>query len=372
MTTAPVVPPSAPLTVDELGDRVFQAALGMLDTMSIYVGDHLGWYRHLSESGPATAEQLAAATGTHPRYVREWLEQQAVTGLLSVEDGAGGEGSRPDPATSRRFVISPAAVEVFTDTSSLSYLTPLTTMLAGMSVQLPALLDAYRSGGGVSWRQYGAGVRQSQADMNRPWFEHELAGALRDVDEVHQRLSLDGALVADVGCGAGWSSIALAAAYPGLTVEGIDVDEPSIAMARANATAAGLADRVSFTTADAATLADGGYDAAFAFECVHDLSQPVDLLAAVRHSLAPGGFLIVMDEAVASQFHPDGDDLERVMYGYSLFLCLPDGMSSQPSAETGTVMRESTLRSYAGQAGFTQVSVLPIEGFAFFRFYLLR
>ncbi len=377
MSTASSPTSTAPATADELGERVFTAALGMLDTLSIYVGDKLGWYRCLAEAGPMTADRLAAATGTHPRYVREWLEQQAVAGLLTAQDdpadpGVAAHDPEWDRGSSRRFSISPAAVEVFTDTTSLGYLAPLARMLAGVSVQLPALLGAYRSGGGVSWEQFGSEVREAQADINRPWFERELAGALFGVTDVHQALSADGARVADVGCGAGWSSIALARAYPQLRVDGIDIDEPSVTMARAHAETAGLADRVSFVAADAAHLEEGGYAVAFAFECLHDVPRPVELLAAVRRSLAPGGFLVVMDEAVAPQFEPDGDEVERVMYGYSLFLCLPDAMSSPPSAGTGTVMRESVLRSYAKQAGFTQVSVLPIEGFAFFRFYLLR
>ncbi len=372
MSTASPQSSVASVTVDQLAERVFTAALGMMDTLSIYVGDQLGWYRALAANGPTTADELAAATGTHPRYVREWLEQQAVTGLLAVAAQPDDPADGSDPPAAPRFSISAAAAEVFTDTTSLGYVAPLARILAGMSVQLPALLDAYRSGGGVSWQQFGDEVRQSQADINRPWFERELAAALRGVAEVHEALSAVGARVADVGCGAGWSSIALAAAYPQLQVDGVDIDEPSVVMARGNAAGAGLADRVTFTTADAGRLAESGYAAAFAFECLHDVPRPVELLAAVRRSLAPGGFLVVMDEAVAPQFQPDGDDVERVMYGYSLFLCLPDSLSSPPSAATGTVMRESTLRSYAEQAGFTQVAVLPIEGFASFRFYLLR
>lgn len=177
------------------------------------------------------------------------------------------------------------------------------------------------------------------------------------------------ARVLDVGCGGGWSSIALSRAYPSAEVHGIDIDAPSVSMATANAQAAGVADRVRFFHGDAGELPADGYDAAFAFECVHDMPRPVDVLTALRRSLAPGAPLIVMDEAVADAFAPDGDDLERLMYGFSLFICLPDGRSSRPSAATGTVMRPSRLREYAKAAGFDEVEVLPIDDFSFFRFY---
>jgi 2-polyprenyl-3-methyl-5-hydroxy-6-metoxy-1,4-benzoquinol methylase len=349
--------------VEALGGRIFEAALGAADILSIYLGDRLGWYRSLAADGRCTATELAGRTGTHERYAREWLEQQAVTGLLSVEDAG-------DPAD-RRYSIPAAAAEVFTDETSLSYLAPFARMFASAAIQLPSLLDAYRTGGGVGWKQFGADARESQADMNRPWYERQLPGALAATPSVHEALSRPGARIADVGCGGGWSSIALARAYPDATIDGIDVDAGSVDMARKNAASAGVADRVTFTHADAAGLTDATYDAVFAFECVHDMPRPVDVLAAVERALTPDGFVVVMDEAVAEKFSAPGDDLERIMYGFSLLVCLPDGMSSPPSAGTGTVMRPDTLRRYAQEAGLTSFEILPIEGFGFWRFYRL-
>jgi SAM-dependent methyltransferase len=368
---------AAPDTSEAVADRILQSALGMVDTLAVYLGDRLGWYRSLAAGGPATALQLAERTGTHPRYTREWLEQQAVTGLLSVAEpgrppGAeAGEPGSPDRADARVYSISAGAAEVLTDEGSLNYVAPLARMFAATGPALPALLRAYRSGGGVSWDELGDDARQSQADMNRPWFEHELAGALEDVPSVHEALSQPRARIADVGCGAGWSSIALAKAYPEAEVHGYDIDEPSIGMARDNAKKAGVQDRVRFTAADAAGLPARHYTAAFAFECIHDMPRPVDVLAAVRRSLVPGGFMVVMDEAVADEFAPNGDELERLMYGFSLFICLPDGMSSPPSVGTGTVMRPATLRRYAEEAGFAQTEDLPISEFGLWRFYRL-
>lgn len=144
-------------------------------------------------------------------------------------------------------------------------------------------------------------------------------------------------------------------------------------MARAAAEEASLADRVSFRLAEAETLTkQDHFDAVFAFECVHDMARPVEVLASIQQAVRPDGAVVVMDEAVADTLTTPGDQLEQVMYGYSLFICLPDGMSSTPSAGTGTVMRKSILESYARQAGFSSVDVLPIEDFGFFRFYQLK
>ncbi|WP_454042752.1 class I SAM-dependent methyltransferase [Cellulosimicrobium sp. Marseille-Q8652] len=361
--------------VDAFAERLFAATLGAIDVLSVHVGDRLGWYRALTASGPLTSTALAEATGTHERYAREWLEQQAASGILAAEDPAAGPALGADPqdlARERRYALPAAHAEVLTDATSLAYSAPLARFVGAIGPQLPHLLDAYRTGGGVSWDQLGDDAREAQADVNRPWFERELAPALARLPEVHDVLSRPGARVVDVGCGFGWSTLAIARAYPGAVVHGIDVDRPSVEAARTAADAAGLGDRVTFHLADAAelTLADP-FDAAFAFECVHDLPRPVAVLDAVRRAVRPDGLVVVMDEAVADEFSAPADDVDRIMYGYSLFVCLPDGLSTQPSVGTGTVMRPATLRRYALEAGYSGVEVLPVDDFSFFRFYRL-
>jgi SAM-dependent methyltransferase len=348
-------------TAEQFAERLFGSALGFADILAVYLGDRLGWYRSLAAEGPSTAEELAERTGTSSRYAREWLEQQAVSGVLSV--GPAG--------ADRRFTLPAGAVEVLTDERSLNYFAPVARIFGAVGPVLPELLSAYRSGGGVIWADFGADAREGQADINRPWFD-ELPRAFAGVDGLHSLLTQPGTRVADVGTGAGWSSIALARAYPGLQVDGFDIDDPSIELARANAADAGVSDRVRFHNADGDGLSNfGRFDAAFAFECIHDMPRPVEVLADMRRAVREGGPVIVMDEAVAETFVAPGDDVDRMMYAYSLFICLPDGLSHHPSVGTGTVMRPDVLRGYAREAGFADVEILPIEDFALFRFYSL-
>ena len=350
-------------TADEVAERLFGSLLGTVEILSVYIGDRLGWYRSLASEGPASSVELAQRTDTQVRYAREWLEQQAVAGLLTAEsDGA------PDD---RRFAIPPSTAEVMTDPTSLAYLAPFSRVIGAVGPVLPQLLEAYSNGGGVSWDALGNDARESQADANRPWYEKQLGPALASVPAVHEVLSAPSCRVLDVGCGGGWSSISLARAYPSATVLGVDIDQPSVDLATANARAAGVGARARFLCQDAASLPERTVDVAFAFECLHDMPRPVEVLSAVRRALAPGGSLIVMDEAVAEAFAPDGNDLERIMYGFSLLVCLPDGLSSPPSVGTGTVMRPSTLQRYGETAGFAACEILPIEDFGFWRFYRL-
>ncbi|WP_353828729.1 class I SAM-dependent methyltransferase [Agromyces sp. SYSU T0242] len=348
--------------VDAFAERVFGAALGALETMSVHLGDRLGWYRILAERGALSSGELADAAGTGERYTREWLEQQAVLGILAVDDAAA-------EASARRYELPAAHAEVLTDAGSLAYSAPLARMIAGSAIQLPAILDAARSGGGVPWERFGADARDAQGDINRPWFEHRLAEALAGVPELDEVLRRPSARIVDVGCGHGWSTIALARAYPDAALVGVDVDEPSIEAARAHAADAGLSDRVTFVLGGGETLADeDGFDAGFVFEAVHDMPAPVEVLAALRRAVRDDGAVVIMDEAVAERFTPDGDEVERIMYGYSLFVCLPDSLSTPGSVATGTVMRPAVLEGYARQAGFAAAEILPIEGFAAFRF----
>lgn len=348
--------------VNDVAGDVFTKLLGGIETLSIYLGDRLGLYRALQDA-PATPSELAARTGVHERYAREWLEHQAVAGLLQTETDAAG---------SQRFALPAAQGEVLADPSSLAYSAPLARMLVAAASRLPELMEAFRSGGGVEWASFGPDARDAQGDVNRPWFEFALAGALTEVADVHDVLSRDGARIADVGCGHGWSTISLARAYPRASVDGFDLDEPSIEAARAHAEGA---PNTTFTVLAGEAVAEGregAYDAAMIFEALHDMPDPVGVLASLHRAVKHDGVVVVMDEAVAESFAAPGDEIERAMYGYSVFICLPDSLSTPGSVGTGTVMRRSTLEGYARAAGFSGVRVLPIEGFAAFRFYLIE
>ncbi|MDF8263123.1 class I SAM-dependent methyltransferase [Luteipulveratus flavus] len=350
-------------TAEDLADRIAGACVQMMDVLSIALGDRLGFYRALAAEPGRTVSELAAATGTSERYVREWLEQQAVTGFVVIDDSAA--------CADRRHTLAEGAAEVLTDADSLLFLAPLARQLAAAARMVPAIGDAVTSGGGVPWAAYGTDMRESEADLNRPAYLHLLATEwLPALPDVVERLRAGGR-VADVGCGAGWSSIALAHGFPESHVDAFDLDEASVALARSNVAAAGLSERVEVRHVDIGQVpAATSYDLVTAFECLHDLPHPVEALRAVRALASPDGVVLVGDMKVAEELTAPGDDVERMMYGFSILVCLPDSMATPGSAATGTVMRPQTLRRYATDAGFTQVEVLPVEHDTW-RFYRL-
>lgn len=350
---------------DALLGRLFEANLATYDLATIYLGDRLGFYRSIAERGPATSAELASRTQTQERYAREWLEQQAVTGILEVDD------PHATPSA-RRYSLPMGHAEVLLDRDSLNYLAPLGRFTIGVLTGLPKLLQAFREGGGVAYPDYGVDAREGQADVNRTMFVNLLGSQwLPAIPDIHTRLQADPpARVADVACGTGWSSIALARAYPKVRVDGIDLDTASIEMARKNAIAEGLTDRLTFEVRDASDpRMRGRYDLVTIFEALHDMARPVEALRAARAMLAERGTVFIADERVDQSFTAPNKQ-ERLFYSWSVLFCLPTGMADQPSAGTGAVMRPDTLRSYAAEAGFRKVEILPIEN-DFWRFYRL-
>lgn len=351
---------------DELVERLFSASLGMAEVLTVYLGDILGLYRALERAGSLTASELAKETGIFERYAREWLEQQAAAGILTVDDVSA-------QADERRYLLPPGHIEPLLDPDSPYSIAPLCKSFVAVSGAMPALVAAFRSGGAVPWSAYGRDMVEAQGDFNRPWLVGSLGTEyLPSIPDVHERLTSEpSARVADVACGVGWAAISLARAYPNITVDGIDPDEPSIEIASRNAKEAGVADRVRFEARDAADATlESQYDLAMVVESIHDMSQPVAVLSAIRKMLKPGGTLIVADERTEDSFTAPASETERLFYAYSVLCCLPSAMDDHTSAATGTVMRRSTFETYAKEAGFDGVSILPIEH-DFLRFYRL-
>src|SRR5262252_538575 len=223
------------------------------------------------------------------------------------------------------------------------------------------LVEAYKAGDApppLPWAPEG------RADYNRAVYLNLLGRQwLPAIADVDQRLRREPrARVADLACGLGWSSIAMAQAYPLITVDGFDLDPDAIAAARRNAGQAGLSSRVTFTVTDASGPGmSGRFDLVTIFEALHDMSRPVDVLGVARGLLAEPGSVVIADELVEEDFTAPASDLERYHYAWSVVSCLPSAMGDPETAATGAVMRTATLRRYAQEAGFRGVEVLPPE-----------
>jgi ubiquinone/menaquinone biosynthesis C-methylase UbiE len=348
---------------EALAARLFRDMAGALELLTVYLGERLGLYQALHDHGPATSAELAARTGTIERYVREWLEHHAASGLVAVDDPAAGPQER-------RYRLPPGHVPVLADTDDVRYQAFNGVEIVRAARWLPEVAAAIRGGGApppLPWAPEG------RPEFNRAVFLNLLAKhwlpAIADVD---LRLrSEPPARVADLACGTGWSSIAMAQAYPLISVDGFDLDAEAIRAARRNAEETGLADRIAFTAADASGPGvSGQYDLVTIFEGLHDMSRPVDALRVARGMLRKPGCVIVADELVEDEFTAPASIEEQYHYGWSVVACLPAVMGDPDTAATGAVMRPATLRQYTLEAGFRDLEALPVKA-GMLRFYRL-
>jgi 2-polyprenyl-3-methyl-5-hydroxy-6-metoxy-1,4-benzoquinol methylase len=345
--------------IDQVGERLFGDVNGAMTVLNVYLGHRLGFFRALAEGGPTTPAELAKETACAERYVREWLECMVVNEYLEHEPVLG------------RFTLPAEHAAVLADPASAAFAAPFTCFIPSLAQALPQVLDAFRSGGGVPYENYGADVREAIGTGNRPMFVNDYVSKwIAAMPDVAARLRAGGH-VADIGCGVGWSSISLAQGFPEIHVDAVEPDAASAAEARANAAAAGVADRIEFheATAETAPLR-GPYDLVTAFECLHDMAYPVAALRRMRALAGSYGVVLVADEAVADTLEDNHTFVGRLNYNFSVLHCLPQAMVYPGAAGTGTVIRPSTLRRYARAAGFTRIDVLSIEN-PLWRFYRL-
>ncbi|MGH8939932.1 MAG: class I SAM-dependent methyltransferase, partial [Actinomycetes bacterium] len=313
---------------DALVERLVESATASLEMFSIFLGRAVGAYQALADAGSAglTIDDLAKQCDIHPRYAREWLEQQTVAGLLRHAAGS--------------FSLPAGYAAVLVDPESPAYVAPLAELLVGISGVLPRLPAAYRAGTGVPYADYGPIFRGGQGAMNRPAFA-DVADWLATMPDVRARLDNPGAAVADLGCGEGWSTIALARALPQATIHGFDLDEASVVSAREHVAASNVGDRINVSRSDGLS-GDAAYDLILIFEALHDLARPTEVLRAAHASLPANGVVLVGDERVADEFGAaNGDLVERMMYGWSVVHCLPASLADAPSDGLGTVLRRS-------------------------------
>jgi len=308
---------------------------------SVVVGDRLGLYKALAGK-PQTAQELADATGTDPRYVEEWLRGQAAGGYVGF-DAAGGT-----------FSLSEEQAFALTDPDGPVYVPGAFELALGSLKAVPRITEAVRTGAGVGWHEHDGDVFTGCERFFRPGYLANLMPAwLPALDGVEEKLRA-GATVADIGCGHGSSTVLMANAFPASTFVGSDYHDGSIDQARQRATEAGVSDRVSFQVASAQTFTGGPYDLVTTFDAIHDMGDPLGAATHVRENLAPDGTWMIVEpfagDTVAENMNPVG----RVYYSFSTFLCVPNALSQSGGYALGAQAGEPPIRRLVTDAGFTR------------------
>ncbi|MCW2621787.1 MAG: class SAM-dependent methyltransferase [Frankiales bacterium] len=318
--------------VDEVG--------ATLNTALVVLGDALGFYRAMADGRPVTATELAEQTGTSEHYTREWLAAQAAGGYLTYDAGPG------------RYTLPAEHAVALTDETSPAYLPGFFQLAHGTVRDAPAILDAARHGDGLGWHAHNGDVHLGCERFFRTMYRaHLVDGWLPALDGVVDKLTR-GASVADVGCGHGASTILMAQAFPRSVFVGSDYHPESIAVARARAEEAGVADRVTFEVAPASDFTGQGYDLVTMFDCLHDMGDPVGAARHVRQAIAEDGTWMIVEPKAGDRVEDNLNPVGRAFYGFSTLLCTPASLSQDVGLALGTQAGPARIRDVATAAGF--------------------
>jgi SAM-dependent methyltransferase len=308
---------------------------------SVVIGDRLGLFRALAER-PQRPAELAARTGTAPRYVEEWLRGQAAGGYVQYQ-----------PADDTYWMTEEQAFAL-TDPEGPVYAPGAFQLVLGALRAEPQISDAFRTGEGHGWHQHDQDVFTGCERFFRPGYSANLInGWLPALDGVAAKLRA-GARVADVGCGHGASTLLMAQQYPKSTFVGSDYHTESIEQARKQAGDAGLADRVTFDVTPAQSFANGPYDLVTTFDSLHDMGDPLGAARNIHSSLKPDGTWMLVEPYAGDTVGDNLNPVGRIYYSLSTFLCVPNALSQSGGYALGAQAGEEPMRRLATDAGFSR------------------
>jgi SAM-dependent methyltransferase len=308
----------------------------------IKIGDRLGLYKTLAAAGPMTSTELASASGTTERCVREWLAAQAASGYVEYDHA------------SSKFSMLPEQAMVFADEDSPVFMGGIGDLMAAMILDEPKISHAFRTGKGVGWNDRAECLFCGTARFFRTTYKHQLVQEwLPALDGVVDKLKR-GAKVADIGCGHGVSTMLIAKAFPHSQFFGFDAHPPSIDAATGAAAKDGLSDRVSFATATAKTVPGNGYDLVCFFDCLHDMGDPVGAIKHVATTLAPEGTCMLVEPFANDTLEQNLNPVGRLFYAASTMVCTPASMAQEVGLALGAQAGMARLGEVARAAGFSR------------------
>ncbi len=328
--------------LDEFMGRFVGDLGATMSAALVVIGDRLGLYRAMADGEPISPEELASRTGADARYVREWLSNQAAGGYVSY-----------DPA-SERFHLTPEQSLALAQEGSPAFVPGAFQLATSLIKDEEKIAGAFQSGRGVGWHEHHHDLFTGTERFFRPGYAANLVSAwLPALDGVHAKLSA-GALVADVGCGHGASTLLMAQAYPRSEFVGFDYHQASIEHARVAAAEAGLDGRVSFEVTSAKQYPGDGYDLVAMFDCLHDMGDPVGAAAHVLGTLADDGTWMIVEPYAGDRLQDNLNPVGRVFYGASTLVCTPASRDQEVGLALGAQAGEKRLREVVTEGGFTR------------------
>lgn len=336
--------------MEQAAGNLFGHVEGAFTVALAYLGDRLGLYRALATLGSSSSSELAQKAGLKERWVREWLHQQTAARILSHQSG--------------RFELSAEAAELFAQEQSPFFSGGVFGAVIGLLENLEDVENSFRTGVGAPYDTFGKTFAKGLERMFAPFFRTRLVPeVLPRLDGLVGKLE-QGARVADVGCGAGVALVTMAQSFPRSEFHGFDNSRLALGRAAKNKEQAGV-DNLSFhDTTHQRLEEDRSYDFITTFDCIHDMTHPVETIAAIYRSLKPDGTWFVCDIHGHATFEENLSEqpLSGMFYGFSVLCCMRSALSTEDGAGLGTLgFTETVARKIAEQAGFTRFQKHDVE-----------
>ena len=332
----------------QINEEKLNALLGLMITelgaaqnaALVIIGDELGLYSALAQHGPVTPQQLAQATGTHERYIREWLSAQAASGFVTYD------------AEQQLFSLSPEQAAVLGDDDSSVNMVGGFQALVATYADRARLTDSFRTGQGFCWTDRCNCLFCGTDRFFRPGYKANLLDHwLPALDGVVEKLER-GARVADVGCGHGSSTAIMARAFPNSEFIGYDFHDASVEEARVNA--GGLAN-VRFETARAQDFPGDGFDLVTLFDALHDMGDPVSAIRHIAQSLAPDGKVMLVEPQAGDRLEQNFNPVGRIFYAASTNFCVPASLGQEVGLALGAQAGQERLEAVIREGGLANV-----------------
>ena len=338
-------------TIDEnrlgelMGQLVGHMTGGAL-CFGIWLGDELGLYRTLADSGPLGADELAGKTACNARLVREWLDGQVAGGLIDRAPG------------SDQYELSFEGTLALADDGSPAFVARGMNAFASLFIDMDKVATAFRGDGALSWGDHHECLFSGTEWFFRTGYRAELPNWIEALDGVADKLRAGGS-VADVGCGHGASVVVMAEAFPEATYHGFDFHGPSIETSRERVEEAGVAERTTFTVADAKGY-EGSFDLICFFDCLHDMGDPVGIAAYAREHLNEGGTVLLVEPFALSDRDANlgGENpMAALLYTASSSICTPNSLSQEVGLGLGAQAGPDRLAEVMQEAGFSHFRI---------------
>jgi 2-polyprenyl-3-methyl-5-hydroxy-6-metoxy-1,4-benzoquinol methylase len=345
--------------VDAFSTRMLDTLNGAMLSLMVGIGYQTGLFEVMADLSPATSEQIALLADLNERYVREWLATMVIGQIITYEP------------LNRTYHLLPEHASVLTQTAGPNNMARLAMVIPALASVQKQVVNSFHQGGGVPYPAHSDFINL-WSEINIEKFDTILnQGVLPLMPDVVEKMH-EGIEVLDLGCGDGHVLNLMAKAFPNSHFTGYDFLEDGIKVANQKAQSLGLTN-VTITTKDLRVFNEPNkYTLITAFDVIHDLAHPSQVLGSIANALKTDGTFLMVDMAASSHLHENLDHpLGAWLYTTSCMHCMTVSLA-QNGMGLGTMWGEQKALEMLDAVGFDDVKIEQVPGDIINNYYIAK